>query len=525
MPQALTQWLEALGIVRQNEIIYNPNKAQLISEALKNDEGLLTSQGAFCAMTTPYTGRSPNDKYIVEDKDVPNLWWGDVNRPISLAAFTRLQNRLTAYLSNRKLFVIDCHIGADPNYRLSLRVVTELAWQALAVQNLFIYDGSKLTSQPDITILTATGFNTQPEIDGTRSSAAICIDLKQKVVLIAASKYVGEIKKSAFTIMNAHLPTLGVLPMHCSANVGTDGDVALYFGLSGTGKTTLSSTPDRKLIGDDEHGWTEDGVFNFEGGCYAKTIRLKQELEPVIWHSVHQFGSVLENVVIDPNTRQVNFDDARITENTRGAYPLSTVDNIIPEGFAGHPSNIFFLTADAFGVMPPIAKLDQDQILYYFLSGYTSKVAGTEREIGQKPQATFSTCFGEPFLPLTPNVYADLLKKKVDTHRSITWLVNTGWTGGDYNSGYRMPLRHTRRMINWILSGEHEHAKYHKDPIFNLSVPDQIEGIPPNLLYPGKTWENQDEFNRVARELEHDFELNFRKFHDFLEIVVPSNLN
>ncbi len=518
MQQALTHWLEALGIIHQCDIHHNPHKSQLITQAVLDHEGIITQQGAFGVITSPYTGRSPNDKYIVEDETNPHLWWCEVNQPMAFATFIQLQHRLTAYLNNRKIFVIDAYIGADPEYRLSLRVVTEFAWQAIAVQNLFIYDGTKLTTEPDITILVAPGFNTQPEIDQTCSTAAICIDLKQKVVLIAGSKYVGEIKKSAFTIMNAYLPTVGVLPMHCSANVGKDNDVALYFGLSGTGKTTLSSTPDRKLIGDDEHGWTENGIFNFEGGCYAKTIRLNPQLEPVIWQAVNQFGSVLENVYISPDTHAVDFDSAHITENTRAAYPLTHVDNIIAEGYAGHPSHIFFLTADAFGVMPPIAKLEHDQVLYYFLSGYTSKVAGTERELGQKPQATFSTCFGEPFLPLTPDIYANLLKQKIDGHGVTTWLVNTGWTGGDYHSGYRMPLHHTRRMINWILSGGYQGVSYHNDPIFNLSVPDQIEGIPPDLLYPGRTWKDQAQFGQIARDLQHDFEENFEKFLPFLQI-------
>jgi phosphoenolpyruvate carboxykinase (ATP) len=515
MQQALTHWLEALGIFHHKQIFHNPDKSHLISEAILDNEGQLTSDGALGVITAPCTGRSPNDKYIVDDKNIPDLWWGDVNRPISLESFTNLQHRITAYLSNRKLFIIDGYIGADPDLRLSIRVVTEFAWQALAVQNLFIYDGTKLSEDPDVLILTAPDFYAKPEIDHTHSKTAICIDLHKKVVLIAGSKYVGEIKKSAFTVMNAYLPTLGVLPMHCSANVGEEGDVALYFGLSGTGKTTLSSTPDRKLIGDDEHGWTEHGIFNFEGGCYAKTIRLSPDLEPVIWNAVNQFGSVLENVVISPDERIVDFDSALITENTRGAYPLTKVDNIVPEGFAGHPSNIFFLTADAFGVMPPIAKLDPDQVLYYFLSGYTSKVAGTERELGQKPQATFSTCFGEPFLPLIPGIYANLLKEKITAHGNCTWLVNTGWTGGDFNTGYRMPLKHTRRMINWILSGEHKSSGFQKDSIFNLSVPDHIEGVPNDLLCPAKTWKDQKEFLKVANELKQSFEENFKKFKSY----------
>jgi len=336
------------------------------------------------------------------------------------------------------------------------------------------------------------------------------------MVLIAGSKYAGEIKKSAFTIMNAILPESNVLPMHCSANVGENGDVALYFGLSGTGKTTLSSTPDRKLVGDDEHGWGENGVFNFEGGCYAKTIRLKPDLEPVIWQAANQYGTVLENVKIDPDDRHVDFDDARYTENTRAAYPLSRVDNIVPGSMANHPANVFLLTADAFGVMPPIAKLDADQAIYYFLSGYTSKVAGTERGIGQMPKATFSTCFGEPFLPLIPSIYAGLLRQKIDKHNCAVWLLNTGWTGGDFNSGYRMPLPYTRRMVNWILSGEHEGVSYHKDPVFGIAVPDRIDEIPENLLFPEQTWEDKKAFTEIASRLKENFDENFKKFKPFL---------
>lgn len=516
MSQSLCQWLESLGVIHTTEIFHNPDKSKLVTESLLHDEGLLTHEGALGVITTPYTGRSPDDKYIVDYQDRSDLWWGEVNRRISLDAFISLQNRITAYLSNRNLYVIDCFIGADKDYRLSVRVVTEFAWQALASQNLFIYDGTTHDAEPDMTILTAPDFYTYPEIDSVRSKAAICLDLRKKMVLIAASKYVGEIKKSAFTVMNAILPESNVLPMHCSANVGEKGDVALYFGLSGTGKTTISSTPDRKLVGDDEHGWGENGVFNFEGGCYAKIIRLKPDLEPVIWKAANQYGTVLENVYIDPDDRSADFDDARYTENTRAAYPLSRVDNIVPQSMAGHPSNVFFLTADAFGVMPPIAKLDPDQVIYYFLSGYTSKVAGTERGIGQMPKATFSTCFGEPFLPLIPSIYADLLRQKINEHDCAVWLVNTGWTGGDFNTGYRMPLPHTRRMVNWILSGEHQGASYHTDPVFGLTVPDHISGIPENLLHPEQTWEDPEAFKKIAGQLKLDFEENFKKFQPYL---------
>jgi phosphoenolpyruvate carboxykinase (ATP) len=518
MAYPLTQWLEENGIVHQTRLFHNPSRSTLVTQAIISDEGVLTHDGALNVLTGPYTGRSPNDKYIVNDQKRSDLWWGDVNQEISPKLFDQLQNRITAYLNNRPLYVVDCFIGADPDYRLSIRVVSELAWVALASQNMFIYDGEIHESDPDITLLAAPDFNTQPDIDQVRSKAAICIDLSRKIILIAGSKYAGEVKKSAFTVMNALLPDSGVLPMHCSANVGEKRDVALYFGLSGTGKTTLSSTPDRKLIGDDEHGWGENGVFNFEGGCYAKTIRLKPDLEPVIWKAANQFGSVLENVVLSEDKQIPDFDDATYTENTRAAYPLSRVDNLIPDSMAGHPKNIFFLTADAFGVMPPIARLNQDQAVYYFLSGYTSKVAGTERGLGQMPKATFSTCFGEPFLPLTPNVYAELLKEKINQHKPNIWLINTGWTGGGYNNGYRMPLPHTRRMVNWILNEEHLHASFHIDPVFEVEVPDEITGIPEEILFPEKTWQDSNAFWDTAKKLKADFEKNAKKFETYLDL-------
>lgn len=508
----LQTWLNSIGVVNLKEIFYNSDQSILMAEALLNNEAELTHDGAICANTTPYTGRSPDDKFIVDYQNRSDLWWGEVNRRISPEAFNLLEKRITAYLNNRKIYVVDCFVGADIQYRLSVRVVTEFAWVALASQHLFIYDGKQHQTQPDMTILATPDFNTNEKIDQMRSKAGICIDLERKTVLIAGSKYFGEVKKSAFTIMNAALPNSGVLPMHCSANVGEKGDVALYFGLSGTGKTTLSSTPDRKLIGDDEHGWGDNGVFNFEGGCYAKVVRLDPDLEPVIWKAANQYASVFENVVIDPVSRQPYFDDTSITENTRAAYDLSKIENVILEGQAGHPSNVFFLTADAFGVMPPIAKLDPQQAIYYFLSGYTSKVAGTERGVGMKPKATFSTCFGEPFLPLKPTIYANLLQKKIEKHKCSIWLVNTGWTGGDYNSGKRMPLPYTRRMINWILSGEHTSVSFHQDPIFEIAVPDQIEGVPTELLFPEKTWQDHQKFMEVAQKLKQDFSDNYQKF-------------
>ncbi len=513
----ISHWLQKLGIAAQGTVSYNADRSLLVTEALRQGEGNLSHTGALVVETTPYTGRSPDDKYIVDYKDREDLWWGEVNQKITPECFFRLQNRISAYLSNKKLYVIDAKVGSDSQYQQNVRLVTEFAWQALAGQNLFIYNAKPSLVDPDMIILAAPRFNTTPEVDNVRSKAAICIDLREKIVLIAGSKYAGEIKKSAFTIMNAFLPEHNVLPMHCSANMGEDGDVALFFGLSGTGKTTLSSTPDRQLIGDDEHGWGENGVFNFEGGCYAKTIRLKEDLEPVIWSAANQFGSVLENVVLSAEDGSLDFDDNHYTENTRAAYPLSRVENIVPGSQAGHPKNIFFLTADAFGVMPPIAKLTPKQAVFYFLSGYTSKVAGTERGLGKQPIATFSTCFGEPFLPLTPNIYAKLLKEKVRYYQSNIWLINTGWTCGGYNEGSRMPLPYTRKMVSWILSGNYENVTYHQDPVFKITVPDKIPGVPEDFLFPRKTWKNKQAFDETAKKLKSNFNSNFQKFLSYLD--------
>ncbi|MDY6873133.1 MAG: phosphoenolpyruvate carboxykinase (ATP), partial [Chloroflexota bacterium] len=419
MVQALTHWLDELGIHTQFKLRYNPTRDRLVKDALTQHEGTLTAAGALNVITEPYTGRSPKDKYLLADPRDETIWWDGVNQPISPRDFNRLQSRIAAHLNDRPVYVIDCFIGADPFYQQKVRVVTEFAWQALVVENLFIAPGASHLSEPDMVILAAPGFQTQPNRDHVRSTAAICLDLERKRILVAGTKYAGEIKKAAFTVMNGLLPQSGVLPMHCSANVGRKGDVALYFGLSGTGKTTLSTTPDRNLIGDDEHGWGESGVFNLEGGCYAKTIRLNPDLESLIWSAANQPGAVLENVILDPDTHIPDFDDASITENTRAAYPLTMIPNRVPTGMAGHPENIFFLTADAFGVMPPIARLNPHEIAYYFLSGYTSKIAGTERNLGGQPKATFSACFGEPFLPLIPELYAKLLLDKVRQHHCM----------------------------------------------------------------------------------------------------------
>ncbi len=516
MHQALTQWLEAIGVVHQSVVFHNPNRSVLITESIHNKEGMLTDSGTLGVVTTPYTGRSPYDKYIVDYGNNSKMWWGDVNQRISPENFNHLINRITAYFNNRKFYVIDCFIGADINYRQSIRVVTEYAWQALVCQNLFIYNDTIIKDDPDIVIFVAPEFRTQPLVDHVNSNTAICLDLQNKMILIAGTKYAGEIKKSAFTIMNGILPEVDVLPMHCSANVGEKGDVALFFGLSGTGKTTLSSTSRRQLIGDDEHGWSDQGIFNFEGGCYAKTIRLDPKLEPVTWKATNQYGSVLENVVIDPDTRIPDYDDSKNTENTRTVYPLAYIKNASHTGLAGHPTNIIFLTADAFGVMPPIAKLDPEQAQYYFLSGYTSKIAGTERGLGQKPIATFSTCFAEPFLLFFPEIYARLLQRKITEHKCNIWLLNTGWTGGDFKSGYRMPLKSTRKMVDFILAEDHRDINFHKDSVFELSVPDKISGIQNDLLYPIKTWQDSKEFQRTAENLKADFDENFENFSSLL---------
>ena len=510
MDQALTHWLDALAIHPKVSISYNPTREELVGEALQNKEGEITPEGALNVITAPYTGRSPKDKYLLDDGQSEGIWWGPINQPVTPEQFSKLRDIITNYLSERKIYVVDCRIGADPQFQKKIRLVTEFAWQALLAENLFIQPGIPHQTEPDMTILAASGLQLPPDFQESHSPAAVYLDLEDEIILIAGTKYGGEIKKSAFTVMNGRLPDVDVLPMHCSANVGPEGDVALYFGLSGTGKTTLSATPDRMLIGDDEHGWGENGIFNFEGGCYAKTIRLDPKLEPMIWQATNNQATVLENVVLDPKTHEPDFDDGSITENTRSAYPLTRIENSLLKGMAGHPNNIFFLTADAFGVLPPIALLNEKEIAYYFLSGYTSKLAGTERGLGKQPKATFSTCFAEPFLPLKPSLYAQMLQEKVREHDCRVWLINTGWTGGDYHTGYRMPLPHTRRMVSWALSASD--MTFHKDPIFGLSVPDEIPDVPKELLYPERTWQDKVKFNEVAHQLKHKFDENIQRF-------------
>lgn len=489
---------------------------QLVEKVLQRKEGKLTSTGAVCAETGKYTGRSPKDKYIVEEASTKDLIdWGSVNQPISEESFDKLYKKVSNYLKEQnEIFVFNGFAGADNKSRLPIQVVNEYAWHNLFAHQLFIRPTEEelQTHQAEFTILSAPNVKADPTTDGTNSETFIAVSFERRIILIGGTEYAGEMKKGIFSIMNYLLPQKDILPMHCSANVGAEGDVALFFGLSGTGKTTLSADPNRRLIGDDEHGWSSNGVFNIEGGCYAKCIGLTREKEPQIFDAI-RFGSVLENVVIDPKTRLPLYEDATLTENTRAAYPIQAIDNIIEPSIAGHPQTIVFLTADAFGVLPPISKLTKEQAMYHFLSGYTSKLAGTERGI-TSPEATFSTCFGSPFLPLPATVYAEMLGKKIDEHGVQVFLVNTGWTGGEYGVGSRMKLSYTRAMVQAALEGELTHVETSQDEIFGLHIPLHVPGVPDEVLIPNKTWTNQQEYTDKAKELAAKFNANFKKFHN-----------
>ncbi|HEY6042268.1 MAG TPA: phosphoenolpyruvate carboxykinase (ATP), partial [Anaerolineae bacterium] len=434
---------------------WNLTPPDLYEQAIRRGEATLSEGGPLVAVTSPHTGRSPGDKFVVaESSSEQDIWWGKVNQRFDAEKFAALKQRMLAYVHDHDMFVQDCFIGADPRYRLPVRIANEYAWHSLFVQNMFrpASPAEQAHHDPQFTIINAPHFHADPARDGTRSETFIILNFGERTVLIGGTQYAGETKKSVFTIMNYLLPLRGVMPMHCSANIGKDGSVAIFFGLSGTGKTTLSADPERTLIGDDEHGWSDEGVFNFEGGCYAKVIKLSPTAEPEIYATTHMFGTVLENVIVDPNTRKLDLDDESITENTRGCYPISFIPNATPTGMGGHPRNIIFLTADAFGVLPPISKLSVAQARYHFLSGYTAKVAGTERGVTE-PQPNFSTCFGAPFLPLKPNVYSKLLGEKIAQHRVNVWLLNTGWSGGPYGVGSRMKIAYTRAMVRAALNG------------------------------------------------------------------------
>lgn len=503
-----------------DRVHYNIAVSELVETALVRHEGVLASSGALCVNTGKYTGRSPKDKFIVDEPTVHNhIAWGQVNRPISSDHFDSLHSQVRHYLEEREVFIFDGFAGADEKYRLPIRVINEFAWQNLFVHQLFIRpsEAELKDHQPEFTIIAAPGFRANPETDGTHSEAFIICSFEKRIILIGGTHYAGEMKKSIFSVLNYLLPLKGVLPMHCSANKGEQGDVALFFGLSGTGKTTLSADPDRNLIGDDEHGWSEKGVFNFEGGCYAKCIDLAEEKEPQIWKAI-QKGTVLENVVLNPDTQVANYADGSLTENTRAAYPVDYIEGALIPGVGGHPKVIVFLTADAFGVLPPISKLTKEQAMYHFLSGYTSKLAGTERGITE-PQATFSTCFGAPFLPLEPSVYAEMLGERIDSYGTKVYLVNTGWSGGPYGVGKRIKLAYTRAMITAALKGSIETSDFTEDPIFGVYVPNQVEGVPSEVLNPRNTWQNKEHYDSNAKELALRFRVNFEQFNQVSEKI------
>ncbi len=507
--------LELHGITNVGRAYWNLSVAGLYEEAVRRREALISVDGPLVCRTGQHTGRSPNDKFIVhEPSSADRVWWSKVNRAIDARHFDALHHRLVNYLEGRELFVQDCYAGADPRYRLAVRIITEQAWHSLFARHMFI-EVPGMTGvpahTPEFTVIDTPGLHADPATHGTNSGVFIILNFQQRLVLIGGSSYAGEIKKSIFTVMNYLLPLRNVLSMHCSANVGREGDVALFFGLSGTGKTTLSSDRERNLIGDDEHGWSEDGIFNIEGGCYAKMIRLSEEAEPQIYSTTKRFGTVLENVKMDATTRVLDLNDDSLTENTRGAYPLDFIDNWVPSGQAGHPRNIVMLTADAFGVLPPIARLTPAGAMYHFLSGYTAKVAGTEKGVTE-PKATFSTCFGAPFMVLHPTVYATFLGERIARHNVGVWLVNTGWTGGPYGTGTRMKIAYTRAMIHAALSGQLDNATYTVDPLFNLSVPNAVPGVPNEVLNPRSTWKNPAAYDEQARKLAHMFAENFTSF-------------
>lgn len=514
--------LKKLGIQNAKEVYRNLSEVQLVEKALERNEGKLTSTGAFSVQTGVYTGRSPGDRFIVDSPEVhEDIYWTS-NQPISSEQYEHLYSRLTAYLQNRDVFVFDGYAGADSKYRVPIRVVNELAWQNLFARNLFIRPTEEELKKhtAEFTIISAPGFKAIPEVDQTPSEAFIILNLAEKKIIIGGTHYAGEMKKSIFSVLNYLLPKKGIFPMHCSANLGEDGRTALFFGLSGTGKTTLSANPDRGLIGDDEHGWSDEGVFNFEGGCYAKCIRLSKKSEPQIWDAI-RFGTVVENVDVKPVCRTADFDSEKYTENTRAAYPLHFIPGAIQPSVGGHPSTIIFLTADAFGVLPPVAKLTDKEAMYHFLSGYTSKLAGTERGI-TKPEGTFSTCFGAPFLPLHPLVYAEMLAKKMVDHEVDIYLVNTGWQGGPYGIGHRISIEHTRSIINAALSGELKKVEFKGDPTFKFQVPQSCPGVPSELLNPRSNWENKEEYDQAANELAQSFIKNFSKFSQIPVEIVES---
>ncbi|MEO0202214.1 MAG: phosphoenolpyruvate carboxykinase (ATP) [candidate division WOR-3 bacterium] len=496
---------------------HNLTVAQLYEESIKKNLAYLSSDGSLVVDTTPYTGRSPKDKFIVYEESLKDeIWWGEVNQIFEERNFNKLLKDVKEYLNSREVYVQDLFVGADVKYRLRLRIITESPWHALFARNMFIRPNKEdlINFEPDILIYHAPYFKAKPEIHKTRSEVFIILNLTKKIILIGGTSYAGEIKKSVFTFLNYYYPKVGILSMHCGSNVGKNGDSALFFGLSGTGKTSLSTDVNRPLVGDDEHGWSDEGIFNFEGGCYAKVIKISKEKEPGIYNASRRFGTILENVILRED-RSVDFDSDEKTENTRSSYPIEFLDNVKLDGKANHPKNIFFLTADAFGILPPIAKLNKEQALFYFLSGYTAKLAGTERGI-KEPVATFSACFGAPFLVHKPLLYAKLLKEKIEKYNPNVWLINTGWFGGPYGIGSRIDITYTRKMVDWAINvGE---AEFYEFPIFSLLVPKKISDIPEWIFYPQNSWKELDYFEN-AKKLAHMFIKNIRNFEISKEII------
>ena len=504
---------ELADLLAQKNVQRNLSTPKLVEIAVSTGEGVLSSRGALVSETGKRTGRSPKDKFTVKDAITENkVQWGSVNLPFPADKFDALYDRVLEYLAGKEVYVQDLFCGADPRYQLPIQVINEYAWHNLFVRQLFIRPTEEelKTHKPEFTIVSASGFLADPQRDGTNSEVFVIVNFTRKLVIIGGTHYAGEMKKSIFGVMNFLLPGRDVFPMHCSANIGGDGVTALFFGLSGTGKTTLSADPTRRLIGDDEHGWSADGVFNFEGGCYAKCIKLSEQNEPQIWNALH-FGSVLENVALNPVTRVPNYDDDSKTENTRAAYPVEFIENAVIPGFGGHPRNVVFLTADAFGVLPPVSKLTPEQAMFHFMSGYTAKVAGTEAGVTE-PQATFSTCFGAPFMPLPPKVYAEMLGRRLREHNAQCWLVNTGWQGGPYGIGKRMSLPYTRAMVNALVEGELANVEFEIEPSFGLSIPKSVPGVPSGLLNPRNSWNDKAAYDKMAADLAARFEKNFEQF-------------
>jgi phosphoenolpyruvate carboxykinase (ATP) len=511
--------IENNGIVNAADVHWNKEAAELYEATIRDGLGRLAPGGALVVETGKHTGRSPNDKFLVEEpSSSEHIWWGPVNRPTTPELFDNLHRQILAYLQGRDVYVQDLYAGADPDYRLSVRVISESPWHSLFARNMFIEPRHEELPAfvPEITILNAPYFHAVPERDGTNSECAIMMNFAERLVLIAGSQYAGEIKKSVFSYLNYVLPDRGVLPMHCSANIGPKGDVGIFFGLSGTGKTTLSADGTRTLIGDDEHGWSPSGIFNFEGGCYAKVINLSEEAEPEIYATTRRFGTVLENVVMDPTTRALDLDDGSLTENTRASYPIDFIPNVEPSGMGAQPKNVVMLTADAFGVLPPISRLNSDQAMYHFLSGYTARVAGTEKGVTE-PQATFSTCFGAPFMPRHPSVYAKMLGDYIAKTGAKCWLVNTGWSGGAYGTGHRMKIGHTRAMVRAALAGQLAEVAAAPDPNFGVLVPESCPEVPTGVLKPRETWSDKSAYDSTARDLRGRFESNFKQFEPYVD--------